>query len=37
MTYCGIEQCHLEAVCNLVVELMHDTVHHHFTVYTITD
>jgi hypothetical protein len=37
MTYCGIEHCHLEAVCNLVVELMHNTVIHHVTVFTITD
>ena len=37
-SYCGIEQCPLKAVCNLVVELMYNTVIQHVTVlFTITD
>lgn len=37
-SYCGTEQCYLKAVCNLVVELMHNTVNQRVTVFfTITD
>lgn len=37
-SYCGTEQCYMKAVCNLVVEFMHNTVIQHVTVlFTITD
>jgi hypothetical protein len=37
-SYCGIEQCHLKAVCNLVVELMYNTVIQHVSLlFTVTD